>query len=234
MKYIFFSYFGLSFPIVKKLIEEGNEVTVALVQDVSELGIPGKKEDNEEKKNRLSLYDGVFEKKPAKQVISEMSRIKNKDEYFVVFDFNDLWKYSELALKLGFKNGFFPLKEDFELESDREKAQILVDEHYNGLKVAEIHDFKKIEDAIQFIDESEKPFVLKGNLEAAKTVVPMYKNIELVKEKLKKTLIKDRKDYEAKGFILQERIENVCEITPEIMFYNGKPLFTTEIGRAHV
>jgi hypothetical protein len=227
MKYIIFSYFGLAFPIAKKLIDEGNDVIVAHIQDVSELGIPGKTEKPEEKKNRLALYNGILDKKPAKQVISEMAKFTKKDDYFVLFDFNDLFKYSEMVLKMGYTNGFFPLKEDFELESDRNKAQVLVDKHYKELETAEVHEFKKVQDAIDFLEETDKYWVLKGNAEQAKTVVPLYDNVDLVKEKLKRTLEKDAKDYENKGFILQERIVDVSELTPEIAFYNGKPLYTT-------
>ena len=153
-KYIWFTYDGCGLSIAKKLQEEGNEVLVAQIQDASELGVD-KTEKDEDKKLRLSLFDGLLEKVDAKEMIKKMSKMENKEEYFVVFDFNNLWKYSEMALKLGFTNGFFPTKADWEFEEDRDGGKDFVKKHYKDLSVAEVHEFKTIEEGIDFLEGTD-------------------------------------------------------------------------------
>lgn len=227
MKFIFFSYDGLGFSIAYKLLQEGNDVIVAQVNDNSELENGDKSEDPETKKRRLSCYDGILTKYPASEVVKKMKNIKNKDEVFIIFDFNSLWKYSEEVLKLGFKNGFFPTKKDYEMEKDRNLAKDIVKKYYPELEVAEVHEFKKVADGIQFLEESEDFWVLKGFAETADTVCPSTKVLELAKQQLIDTLNKDPKDYEKSGFILERRIIDPFEITPEAQFYNGELISVT-------
>lgn len=226
LKYIFISYDGLGFSISKKLEEEGNVVKVAQIQNAFELGNQDKPEDSKTKKKRLSVYDGILDKMTMQQMLVFMRGIKNKDEWFVIFDFNNLWKYSEQVMKMGFKNGFFPTKEDFELEKDRKAGKELVEKYYD-LDLGEVQEFKKAKDAIEFVNQSQDTFVLKGYDLCANTVCPVDKVDELARLKLVKTLEKDPKDYESKGFILEKKIKDPVEITPEAQFYNGKLIMMT-------
>lgn len=226
MKYIFISYDGLGYSIAYKLLQEGCEVKVAQIQNAWELGNQDKPEDVNTKKKRLSVYDGILEKMTMQQMLTFMRGIKNKDEWFVIFDFNNLWKYSEQVLKMGFKNGFFPTKEDFELEKDRNKGKEMVEKYYD-LKIGEVHEFKKAKDAIDFIKESQDTFVLKGYDLCANTVCPVDKVDELARLKLINVLEKEPKDYDKKGFILEKKIKDPIEITPEAQFYNGKLVMMT-------
>ena len=225
MKFIFVSFDGISFPIAYKLLQEGNEVKVAQIQNNWELGNQDKPEDFKVRKKRLSLYDGVLEKMTMPQMLSFM-RTVNKDDWFVIFDFNTLWKYSEQVLKMGFKKGFFPTKEDFELEKDRDKGKEVVEKNYK-LEIGEVQEFKKAKDAIDFLQKSNETYVLKGYDLDADTVCPNDKVDELARLKLINVLTKNPKDYEKKGFILETKVKDPIEITPEAQFYDGKLVMVT-------
>jgi hypothetical protein len=224
-KYIWFTYDGCGISIAKRLEQEGNTVIFAQIQDVSELGYP-KEETPEDKKLRLSLGDGIIKKYPAKDVLKNMAKMTNKDDYFVVFDFNNLWKYSEMAVKMGFKNGFFPTKKDWEFEEDRDGGKEFVKQYYKDLKVAEKHEFKTIDDAINFLEDTEKVWVLKSYSPEGSTILTSSEEPEEAAKEIVGALKLEKKEYEKDGFLLEQRIKNVIEITPAIVFYNGKPIFT--------
>lgn len=224
--YITFDFIGGS--VAYKLAKEGHEVIVAQIQDNKELGNNDKPEDAELKKRRLSLYNGIFKKLTMPQMLIQMRQEKDKDNCFVIFDFNNLWKYADIVQKMGYRNGFFPTKKDFEMESDREGAKELVKKHYPGLTIGEVHEFKKAQDGIDFINENEGvQYVLKGNAEGAQTVCPDTKNETLSKEELISHLNNESSSYEQGGFILEERIIDPIEITPEAMWYNGELIAIT-------
>ena len=224
-KYIWFSYDGCGFSVAEKLKNEGNEVMVAQVENVDELDIDID-EKPENKKLRLQTFDGILEKKTAKEMIRFMSKIENKDEWFVVFDFNNLWKYSEMALKLGFKNGFFPLKKDWEFEEDRNDSKEFVKKYYQNLNVAEVNDYKSIDDAIKFLEDTEEIWVLKSYNPDGSTVVPFSTRIDEAREEIIGALKLEKSDYESNGFILERKIINPIEITPAAVFYDGRLIFT--------
>lgn len=227
LKYIFFTFDHVGTSIARKLEQEGNTVILGVIQDASELK-NDKKEDADQKKERLAFFDGLIKKHDAKKVIKMMSKIKNKEEWFVIFDFNTLWRYSELVLSMGFTQGFFPLKKDFEFEEDRDAGKAFVKEHYPMLKVAELHEFKKVEEGIKFLedDSSGNIYVLKSFDGDGSTVLPMSEDPELAKEELKGALELEKSDYEKKGYLLEQKIINPLEITPEAVFYDGKLVCT--------
>ena len=82
-KYIFFTFYHVCASVARKLIEEGNTVIYAEIQDISELKNNGK-EDDDKKKERLSFYDGLIQKHDAVKVLKMMKNIKNKDEWFEI------------------------------------------------------------------------------------------------------------------------------------------------------
>jgi len=227
LKFIWFTFDHVATSVAIKLIEEGNTLILAEIQDASELQT-GKKEDAETKKERLALFDGLIQKHDAKSVLKKMAKMKNKDEWVVIFDFNTLWRYSELVLKMGFKKGFFPLKKDYDFEEDRDAGKKFVAKHYPTLKVAEVHEFKKIDEGIKFLetDGSGNIYVLKSFDGDGSTVLPMSEDPELAKEEIKGALELEQKEYEKKGYILEQKIINPIEITPEAIFYDGKLVCT--------
>ncbi|MCX6822327.1 MAG: hypothetical protein NTW30_06140 [Candidatus Aenigmarchaeota archaeon] len=226
MKFIFFTADGIGLPIAYRLLKEGNDVIIAQVQNVEDLGNGDKNEHPDIKRTRLENYNGILTKYDAKEVLRNMKKISNKDEVFVFFDFNNLWRFAEVALKMGFTKGFFPSKEDYELEKDRNKAKDLVKKYYPGLKVADVHEFKTTDEAKQMLEESEDIWVLKGNSECAKTFVPSSKNAELAKIQIIEMLDENTQDYESSGFILEKMINNPRELTPESIWWDGKLVAT--------
>jgi hypothetical protein len=225
LKYIFFTFEGLCLPIAKKLIDEGNEVTVAQVQDIKELDGEGE-EEPEMRKRRLSAYDGIVDKLPADKVLKVIESIEDKDSYFVFVDFNSMHRIGEALVAMGFKNGIFPMKKHSDMETDRNSAKKFVQKYYKGLEVAEEHEFKTIEEAEKFLETTDKVWVLKGNSDNAKTIVPYMEDPEMAKQLLLGNLRKGQKDYEDGGFILEEKIPNPIEFTPEAVFWNGNLVFT--------
>ena len=222
MKYIFFTSHGYGLPIAKKLIDEGNDVTVAMVNDLEFLEANLSDADKETKRRRLSLYDGILEKMPAEKVIKAMEKIEDKDEYFVFFDLNSLWKYSEMVIKMGFEKGIFPTFEDWKLEEDRNMAKGIVEKHYKDLEIAEVEEFKSVEDAEEFLKEAEHCFVLKGNSDDCSTVVPHTDDVEFANKLIIDQLQDGRAEYEAAGFILEKKIPNAMEFTPEMFWCNRR------------
>lgn len=226
MKYIIFSYDGIGFPIAKKLIDEGQTVTVVQVRNKSELGGDGD-EDKEDRRRRLSLYDGVFPKIDLPEALNTMRFIDDKDDYFVWFDFNHLWNVSERVEALGFTKGLFVQEDDLSCEDDRNKSKEIVEKYYPGVKVGEVHEFKAAKDGIDFLNETQDMWALKGNDESAKTKVPGGSDAEKGKKVLIDLLTSNAKDYEKGGYILEKKIIDAYEITPEIVFYDGKPVFAS-------
>jgi phosphoribosylamine-glycine ligase len=231
LKYIFITFGGECFPIVKKLQDEGRSVVVGVIQDnkdilTKEELASHKPEDPENKKARLSNYNNIITKWTADEVIEWAESVENPSEWFVFSDINNTFKYMEPLRKMGF-TGLMPTEEERTLESDRNKAKEFVAKHYNKLDVAEVQEYKTIDEAVSFLDETEDIWVLKPCGEVGKTVVPQKDDPEMAKNALIDCLIEHKSDYEAQGFILERKIPNVKELTPEIVFWNGIPVFTT-------
>ena len=227
MKYIIFSYDGIGFPIAKKLIDEGAEVTVAQINDPDTLETGAEDSDKEARDRRLSAYDGILDKLPAEKVIKAMAKMENKDDYFILFDFNNLWKYAEMALEMGFTKGMFPTKEDWELEQQRNTGKKIVERYYPNLKVAEVEEFKSVDDAIEFLDGAMDCYVLKGDSDDCPTVVPHTNDPEFAKQLIIDSLEAHKTEYEGAGFILEKKIPNVLEFTPEMFWWDGEPIATS-------
>ena len=93
---------------------------------------------------RLSLYDGVLDKRDAKDVLRSMATMRKQSDYSVIFDLNSLWFYAQAALKLGFTKGFFPTPGGCAIRRWRgPRARSWAKQFWPDLTVAEVHDFKK-------------------------------------------------------------------------------------------
>lgn len=216
---IWWSCDGVAFSIAHKLIQEGNNVIVVQVQEK-------KGEDEESKKRRLSVYDGMLSKISEKEALKFMEKIENKKDWIVFFDFNELTDYSEKALEMGFTKGLFPTADDLALEEDRNAMKEIVKKEYPELTLGEVNEYSSVDDAIEMLNETDKVWVLKGSNENSPTVVPDNNDPELSKQTLIDALEAHRKDYEDGGFILEEKIVDMLEITPQIVFLDGKVVFT--------
>lgn len=220
--YIFITRDFHPLPIADRLRDDGKNVIVGVVQkEENEKTPPGKSEA------RLSLYDGILEKQSADDVIEWMAGLPNKDEWFIMFDYGDLWEYSEKALDMGFTKGIFPTEKNYLLEKDRQAGKDFAKKYYPDLKVAEVSEFHKVEDALTFLEENpDKIYVLKSEGSNAETVVPDTTDPELARFQISGALATEAKDYERGGFTLEEKIKNPIELTPVMVFWNGEPLFS--------
>ena len=198
------------------------DVTVCQVQNIEDMGTGDKPEKPHQKEMRLAMYDDIIQKEKPEAVLAMMKNIKNKDEVFCFFDLNGLYKIAEQCLKMGFKNGNFPLKEDRELESNREAGQELVEKYYKNLNIIDFEQFSTIDEGIAFIDQSPDQWALKSCGDDGDTVVPRTPITQFNHNAIKRALKKDKGDYEQQGFILQKRLLDAYEITPEAIWYNGK------------
>lgn len=230
LKYLFISFGGESLPIAYKLVQEGKTVVYGMIEDNKDIltkdEIEGHKlEKPEDKKYRFKLYDGLVEKNTASEVTKWANGVKNPSEWFVFSDINNTFKYMEELRAMGF-TGLMPTEEERTLEADRNKAKGFVKKHYKDLEVAEVQEYHKIEEAIAFLEETEDTWVLKALGERGKTIVPQTHDVDFAKTALIDVLTEKKKDYESEGFILEKRIHPVREITPAIVFWNGKPIFT--------
>jgi len=227
MKYRIFTYTGDSLPIAHKLQQEGCEVVVGMVHDKAAIHSAKegelRSENAEAKRRRLTLYDGLIEKRPADRLIKEMRSYEHPDDYFVFFDRNHLFRFSEQLVDMGF-HGNFPTETDYLFERDRDQAKQLVREHYPRLHVADVKPFDDVREALEFLKSTEQLWVLKGQDDSVKTFVPDVDDPKLAATQIIEMLKENASAYDGPGFILEELIHPAIEITPEKIYYDGVPL----------
>ena len=74
------------------------------------------------------------------------------------------------------------------------------------------------------MEKISKIYVLKSCGDEGETIVPTSDDPELAKLELIAALEEMKSEYESSGFILEEKIQEVTELTPEIMFWDGIPV----------
>ena len=146
MKYVFFTYDGHGLPIAYKLYDEGQDVIVAQVKYLEFMP----EEEPEKREKRLKLYDGMIEKHDADTLLQKLLKEKNKEEWFIVGDFNYVYPYTEQLKKAGFR-GLLPTKEDYRLEAERQLAKEVVKNYYPIFQDEESYEFKNVKDALEFL-----------------------------------------------------------------------------------
>ncbi len=224
--YVIFSYEMIGLGYFIKLKQEGNNVVIAMLEP-EDAGFTVKGEDEKElDKRRRSVGDGFVTKYPAKMVFKYLKGIKDKEGYFIDFDFNYGSNYAEELEKMGFK-GIFPRKAGRELETNREKGQEVVKKNYKLLNIVEEKSFKKVEDALQFINEQENVYVVKANDPGINCFVPVSNSDEIddYREEVTNYLEEQKSGLEGKGFMLQKKIEDCVESAPEVLYINGEPIY---------
>lgn len=230
MKYIFFTFDGHGLAIAYHLQQEGCEVMVGQVQDkkeiISDIEQNVAEEDTDDRERRLQLYNGLLEKFPAEQMMDKIRNYPEKKEFFIFFDFNNMFRFSEEIQKLGFP-GNYPTENDHLLEIDRNIAKDFVNRYYSYLKSPQKKYFSKISEAIAFLTKSNDIWVLKGNNEKARTVIPDVDDPDLARDQIVEALETYTENYEKVGFILESMVSPMIELTPEKLYYEGVPLATT-------
>lgn len=225
MKIALLTVDGQAYSIAYHLQEEGHEVYVGVVQDWSAVQVKTT-EKAEDRRKRLELYDGLFTNKwPISKLMSFLLGQPDgrRGEWFVICDFNWLWPFADKLRRAGF-GGLLPHREDFMLEHDRRLARDLVKNEYSVVETGNYHEFKKTADAIKFLEkDGETLFCLKGFNADAETIVPDTNDPDLNHEILVDALEIDKDhNYEKDGFILEEKIPDAIEFTPEAYGYDGK------------
>lgn len=229
MKYIIFSYDGAIFPIAKQLLDEGNDVHVCHIDRGGDLKVDSwinAAEDNNKQDRRMSLFDGILKKNSLSSTLNMMKSIKDKENYFIIFDYNILCKISENVLAMGFSNGHFPTTEDYNREKDRKISKDFVKANCPDLKLTDYIEMSSVDEVIKFLKSSKKLWCVKSNGNFGETIVPDKDNLEMAREQVISELNLYRKDYGKEKLILEEKLINPIELIPEIVFYNGKPVYS--------
>ncbi len=210
----------------------GHEVYVGVIEDEQETKTKEelktyKSEDPKSKKQRLEMHDGLLDKLSAKKLLALLQKIPKaqKDEWFIFMDLNTCFKYGEALKHKGFM-GNFPTEQDRIYEVNRSLANEFVSEHYPGIRVGDYHEFKDAKEGIDFLKDITVSYVLKSMGDSGDTIVAPD-DPEAARELLSDQLKLQQKEYEQMGFILEEKIEQVIELTPQIIFFNGEPLYAT-------
>lgn len=222
-KWIIITAYNEGSTLAWHLQNEGKDVVVGVVDDLKTTGIKNA-EDPEARKRRLLNFKNVLTIQKADALLKEMSSYKNKDEYFVICDFNSLYEYADKIIKMGFVNGLFPTKFDYKLENDRAMAKTFVQSFYPDLKVAPVEEFKNIDEAIEFLSEAKDFYALKGNDISCPTVVPCTTDLQFATEELVDALKCHADDYNRKGLILECQIRDGIEFCPQMVCWDGVPV----------
>lgn len=212
-------------PIAYHIQEEGKKSILGQVQDLDELKIGKEKEEPEDRKERLSQYDGMMQKVSAEKLVKALKKVKNKDEYFIFCDQNALWVYADELLKAGFTKGLFPTKADYDFEKGREEAMEFVEEHYPDIQIIPHQKVKTVEEARAIVEGTEVPLVIQSEGDYVATIVG-EDDVENNKITIMSALDKHEKEYSRGEIILKEKLVKPVEITPQIVFWNGVPVFT--------
>ncbi len=202
------------------------EIVIGQIQDLKDTVTSKEKfkpEDPEEKKRRLTVGDGFCKKVSAEELVKKVNADPNPEEAFVFTDLNICWKFAEQMKDSGVP-GIYPTEADRLLEVDREGMKEMFNKHYPDLKVGQVEEFKKVDDALKFLDGTEDVWVLKGDDIDAKTVVPDTDQPDLARGQIETALEAGKDKYEKSGFILEKKIKDVKELTPQLTFFDGKPI----------
>jgi phosphoribosylamine-glycine ligase len=227
--FVFIAHDCYPLPLAHHLIEEGYDVTVGIIQNYAQMHTGTTVNENpKERAQRLSNHNGMLKKQSLESVFNMLRKVKPKDRdgYFFFFDYSDMYKISEAILKMGFKSGLFPTEYYYKMEKERGMAKAFVEKNYDRVKVAESHSLKKIEEGIELIEESDEQFVLKSNGNLGKTVVPQFEDMDIYRKLMIDTLNKYKKEYEKQGYTLEVKIKDYLEVTPIMVFWNGKPVYS--------
>lgn len=228
MKYIIFTFDGAGLAIALQLLNEGQEVIVGVVENQKTTLTKVEKRSNGEessleKKRRINLYKNIVEQYPADVLIRKMKRIKNPKDYFVFFDYNNLFYYADQIKDMGF-HGNFPTEKDRLFEVDRDFAKEFVKKYYPGIQIIEKHEFRSVRGAKKFLKDTKDVWVLKGKAQHSTTFIPDVNDPELAKWQVIETLEAFADSYEEAGFVLDKKIADPIEITPEKIYYDGVPI----------
>lgn len=233
MKFVLFTYEHYGLPVFKHLMDEGNDIFIGVVENYSDLGIPNDdssdiyKEDDQIRKKEDN-YQGLLRLQSHFEILEMLKDIpeSEKDSYFIFFDDNCLYNICHEVLDMGFTHGLFPTEYYYNMEKNRIWSKNFVEEHFPGIKIAKAEEFDTIDQGIEFLNQQDGIFVLKSNGNMGRTIVPYGDNVDLAKALIINALQSEKDKYESKGYTLEQKIINCLEISPTLVFYNGKPIYS--------
>ncbi len=212
-------------PIAYHIQEEGGKSYLGQVQSKKELGLDDD-EEADDKIERLKQYDGMIRKETAAKLVGGLKKVKNKDDYFILCDQNNLFEYAEQLLKAGFTKGLFPTKEDYEMEKNREDAMKFVEDNYPDVQIIPHEKYATIDEAKKAVEEADVPLVIQSEGDHVPTICPVD-DVEQNHIEILAALDRHAKDYAHGAIILKEKLVKPVEITPQIVFWNGEPIYTS-------
>ena len=225
MKFVTISAGWDGCPLAYHLDLEGADSILGQIQDVSERKNDDEPEESDDKKQRLSQYNGMMKKYSARKIVNALKKVDNKDEYFIFVDQNALWAYSEELLEAGFTKGLFPTKKDYEFEKGREEAMDFVEKNYPDIKIIPHQKFSTPEEARKYVEDCDVPLVIQSEGDFVATICPVD-DVEQNHIEILSALDRHAKEYAQGEIILKEKLVQPVEITPEMVFWNGEPVFT--------
>ncbi|MDE2233415.1 MAG: hypothetical protein KGJ90_04890 [Patescibacteria group bacterium] len=219
----------------KDSIGEGGRVLVGLIENNSDILLPseksameneGKDPNEEEGRNeRLNVMKGILDVRTAQSVVDYLRTVEDKGEWFVFCDMNYTFKYATMLSEF-MPHGNFPTAFHRELEVDRNKAKEFIEENYPHVNKGKHVEFKDVASAKKFLEKADEVYVLKGDGMDAPTVVPPTDEVDAARQLLLDSLDKNAESYSA-GIVLEVKLSDLIELTPEKVFYDGKPLYAS-------
>ncbi len=228
MNYCIFTFEGNGLPIAQKLIAEGHNVIIGVVENEKELLTPSQQklyetENKQDKTLRLGLYKNIVETIPAQKLIDKLKTVSNPQEYFLFFETNTLFNFSDQVRHLNF-HGNFPTAENRSFETDRDLSKDFVGKYYPKLLLPPKMTFKKITEAIAFLKQAKEVWVVKTQSDVLSTFVPESDIPSVGNKQAIDTLELFKDIFETYGIFLELKIPNLVEIAVEKVYYNGKAI----------
>jgi len=221
-----FTYQHSGLPLALRLQDEGNAVTIVLIEpDMAEdrPKPPQSRKEAEERKKKIAYLtkngSGLVRKMWGAEAMRELSSADKKNTY-IIFDQIHGFKYGEMLRKRGFKV-FGGTKLGYELETEREKTLALLQKLGITIPLRKKFNPGEVDTAIGMLKRlKDQPlFVFKSDNPAVVTTVAHDTNEELIEK-----ITAERRLIEKDSFILQQKVEGV-EAAVETWYNEGKPIF---------
>jgi hypothetical protein len=96
-----------------------------------------------------------------------MRSYRHPEDYFLFFDRNYLFHFSDRIAGMPF-HGNFPTEADYLFERNRDQAKQLVREHYPRLHVPDVKPFDEVLEALEFLKSTEQLWAIGRSIRCTK------------------------------------------------------------------
>jgi hypothetical protein len=213
-------------PLALRLKDEGYPVTLLLVRPELADGRPKQPKDAKEREAFQKKRDylqkngsGLVPKAWLDKAWSAIARL-DKNLTYVIFDQIYGWQFGEALRRQGFKV-LGGTKLGYELETERNKTLRLYASLDLDVPLQKEFGPRSAQKGIEFLKQQgdKMLFVFKSDNPKVVTQVAYESNEELIQK-----IEAERKDIDADGFILQQKVEGI-ELAVEEWLYEEKPVF---------